>query len=1165
VPKRGVVRTYLFADLRDYTSFVEMRGDAAATRLLRAYRTLFRAEIRRSRGAEIKTEGDSFYVVFRTPGDAVRCALGVMRRARRHLARHSDLPLRIGIGINTGESEKHDKGYVGSAVILASRLAGQAEAGRVLVTDTVRSLVRTGALAPMRDLGTWKLKGVAQSVHVYEVETTDGDGARAVGPALRLPALLTPPPLRGATGLVVCPELVQREKPLAGLLDQLGAAAQGQSRFVALTGEAGVGKSRLVRELARIAHDDGFYVFGGRSHASAATPYEPFVAALRPYVQARGSEILRRVLGSLVTELGRLLPELDVVATDTAHVLPDDERRERFFRAAQLMLEDAAALRPVLLVLEDAHEADTATRDLLRYLATNLHVGICLVFTYREEDVRPTDPLRALVAELDRERRLMRVSVDPLDAYGVAQMARAMVPDRWNEALVTSVLERSEGVPFFVEELLKTALDDPAAGPGRLPLPRTVRDSVQTRVSRLAEEHGRGIAELLELAAVAGVPLGYELLVRMSGRAEAAASEDLAACVEAQLLERPPTQTEIYQFRHTLTRDAIENAIPQSRRRRLHLRIAEALEASPGDARARASALAKHYAEGGEPARSIRYGRDAAKAATALGAYATAIELLREAAGHALGLGEEPEVLEELAAALQAAGRAHEAEDAIVRARELFASRQDTEHVARLDVRLANVLRMQGRRGEAVIAVKRAIEVLRDRHSDDLVDAIVTHANLAWAAMDAAQAANLAREALAVGDGAGSTRAAVAALSVLGAALARLNDPEGTRILREAIRRGRDAGLHAEVVSAYLELGRAERRVGNWEEAGVATRAGLEVARERGLEFTQARLLAQLGYIYFSQGRLNEARAVAEQSVALAEPGNIAALGAMTTLADVLSQQGDYTAALAILDQVTPHIERADPDLQAAFLSQRARPLAGLGRLDEAAAAVRRGVDLYLQGPPGGGITTFLIAGEIFEARRDAEEVRRLIADAERHFSGNDAATVRVLRHELAAILVRCERGDAATLFSRVADEYEALGVPLRAAHRRATAAIERLRDPAIRASARRELAGIRAELLSRGALRYVAAIDAASRTTAVVRRTQAGGALSGRDVQVALLISRGLTNRAISSELGVTSARAAALVRAVLQRLGVARRSQVAGWVIQRLGAEMGGAVATK
>src|SRR2546427_10934526 len=124
-----VVRTYLFADLRDYTAFVETRGDAAAARLLRAYRSIVRAEIRAKRGVEVKTEGDSFYLVFNTPGDAVRCALGIARRAKAHNERHADLPLRIGIGINTGEAIEHDKAYVGSAVILASRRAPQAEAG----------------------------------------------------------------------------------------------------------------------------------------------------------------------------------------------------------------------------------------------------------------------------------------------------------------------------------------------------------------------------------------------------------------------------------------------------------------------------------------------------------------------------------------------------------------------------------------------------------------------------------------------------------------------------------------------------------------------------------------------------------------------------------------------------------------------------------------------------------------------------------------------------------------------------------------------------------------------------------------------------------------------------------------------------------------------------
>src|SRR5439155_15205403 len=219
---------------------------------------------------------------------------------------------------------EHDGAYIGSAVILAARLAQQAEAGRNLVTDTVRALVRTGGHAAMRDVGLWKLKGVAQSVHVFELETTESSVSRAVGPTLRLPAVLVPPPLRGATGLVVCPELVQREAQLAALLEHIGAAATGESRIVALAGEAGVGKTRLVRELARVANDDGFYVFGGRSHASAALPYEPFVAALRPYVRARGTEILRRLLGTLTGELRRLLPEIELPAASDDMTVPDD-------------------------------------------------------------------------------------------------------------------------------------------------------------------------------------------------------------------------------------------------------------------------------------------------------------------------------------------------------------------------------------------------------------------------------------------------------------------------------------------------------------------------------------------------------------------------------------------------------------------------------------------------------------------------------------------------------------------------------------------------------------------------------------------------------------------------------------------------------------------------
>jgi DNA-binding NarL/FixJ family response regulator len=1010
----------------------------------------------------------------------------------------------------------------------------------------------------MRDLGTWKLKGIAESVHVYDVESAPASAARSLGPALRIPAVLLPPPLRGAAGLLMCPDLVQRDESMAALTTHLADTARGDSRFVALTGEAGVGKSRLVRELARVANEEGFYVFGGRSHRSAATPYEPFVAALRPYAQARGGEILQRVFGPLIVELRRLLPELDIAAPPSAALVPEEERRERFQRAIHLLLEDAATQRPVLLVLEDMHEADIASLDLLRYLTTSLHGGVYVVFTYREEDVGPTHPLRALVAELDRERRLGHVRVEPLDLAGVAGMTRALLPERASDELAAAVFARSEGVPFYVEELLKTAIDDPQARHDRLPLPRTVRDSVQMRVARLAEERGHEVADLLEAAAVAGIPLRLDVLERIAGRDAVRVGDDLAACVEAQLLERPPTTDEIYQFRHTLTRDAIEAAIPLSRRKRLHARVAAAIEAM-GPSAQRAPMLAYQFAAAGEPAKAVRYAREAARAATTVGAFGSAIDLLTTAAVHANGAADEPAVLEELASAHAAAGRASEAEAALLRARDLVRKPVD---IARIDVRMAGVLRMQGHRGEAIAAVRRAIETFERENAAGLDEALVVLANLQWAEGAAGEAVTQARHALETAERHRSEPAAVAALTVLGASRALAAHDEGARTLREAIARARRGGLEDEAVNAYYELARAERRVGSWEAAGAAGREGLALARQRGLEFAQARLLAQLGHIYFSQGRLNDAREVAEQSVALARPGTIAATNAITTLADVLSQQGDHRGALALLDQVAPQMEHADPDLRAAYLAERARPLLGLGRLDEAAASVRRGVEMHLASTPGAGITTFLVAAEVAEARRDAADARWLVEEAGAHFAKLQSPTVRVLRHELAAVLDRCEGRDAARSFAAVADEYDELGVPLRALYRRATAAMERLAAGA--RTSRAELVRIGNDLRARGALRYASIVDAALRVRPS-RAPAAAGPLSDRDLEVALLVSRGLTDAAIAARLDTTPARANAQVRAVLGRLGVARRSQVAGWVVQRLGAEMGSAPRAK
>jgi len=1139
------MRTFLFADLRDYTGFVESRGDAAASALIRAFRSTVRAAVTASRGAEIRTEGDSFYVVFASPGEAIRCAMRIQRRAASHGRRRPELPLRIGIGINTGEAVERDGDIVGSAVIVAARLAQQARAHAILVTDTVRSLVRTTGLAPLRDAGAWTLKGVSEPVHVFEVEPAKTTVGRALAPSLRLPAMLQATPTSATSGLVVCPELVQREIALAALLEHLGAAAVGESRIVAVSGEGGIGKSRLVRELAALAQPDGFHVFGGRAHATGA-PYEPFVAALRPYAHARGTEVLRRLLGALIVELRRLLPEVELRADRTETGVPDEERRERFLRTIHLLLEDAAAQRPVLLVLEDFHDADVASRDLLRYLAASFRAGICILLTYRDEEVGPAHPLRAVLAELDRDRRLARVPLSPLDRAGVERMTAALLPGRDVSTLARAVYERTEGIPFYVEELLKTALDDPDADPDRLALPRTIADSVRLRVTRLVGSRGAAIADLLETAAVAAVPLGYDLLVRLSERPEADAAADLAAAVEAQLLERPPTTTELYQYRHSLTREAVKAGISPARKRRLHLRVATAIE-SLGDTGARAALLAHHFSAAGERAKALMYARAGAANDVRVGAYGSAIDLLRDAVAMAAGTNEEPAVLEELAVALQAAGRAAEAEEAIERARHLARIGRDDERLARLDIRLASVLRMQGRRAEAISAVKRAVAALEGRGGPQLAEAVATHAALVWAENDPEQAAALAMQALELAERHGETAVRVRALTVLGASLCRLGNASGREQLEQAIRVGVEEGDVADVPSAYLELSRALQSLGEWEAARATAGDGAKLAQAHGLEFAQATLLTQVASTLYTLGRYREAREALERAATLARPDTVAATGARAMLALTLAMLGENAAALALADDLAERLPRADPDQHARVLGARSSALLGLGRLDEAWAAARGALDVVAAGTPSGGLT-FLVAAEILETRREPDALAELIAEFDAKLAAPEVPIARAIRAEMQAIHDMLLGHSSPQAFAAVAAAYDDVGVPVRALYRRATAAF--LENAHVPGRAAR-LEQFRSDLIERGAVRFAAAID--RRMSRAGEKPAAGDPLGEHDLKLALLVARGLTDTRIAAELGLTAVEAARAIRAVLRRLGISRRSQLAGWAVER------------
>jgi class 3 adenylate cyclase len=206
---------FLFADLRDYTRYVETRGDQAAAALLEAYRALVRAAVAEHGGAEIKTEGDSFYVVFPSASAAVQCGLEIIRSAAE--AREAgSAPIQVGIGVHAGETVETAEGYVGSAVNVAARVCAQARAGELLVTDTVRALTRTFLPVRFVDRRSRRLKGIAEPIVLYRVEPLE-EGATLAPKRRRLPGGLTAP-----SGL---PRTARVAALLAGLL--IGGAAAG--------------------------------------------------------------------------------------------------------------------------------------------------------------------------------------------------------------------------------------------------------------------------------------------------------------------------------------------------------------------------------------------------------------------------------------------------------------------------------------------------------------------------------------------------------------------------------------------------------------------------------------------------------------------------------------------------------------------------------------------------------------------------------------------------------------------------------------------------------------------------------------------------------------------------------------------------------------------------
>jgi DNA-binding SARP family transcriptional activator len=602
-PRRATA-TILFSDLADSTGMRLRLGDEAADRVRREHDRRLRDVLGLHGGREVKALGDGVMAVCDAAGDAVACAIDMQRAIDRQSDR-GGVVLGLRIGIAAGDVAWEGDDCFGTPVVEAQRLCAAAAPGRILVADAVRLLAGGDRAAELRDAGELALRGFEHPVRAWEV----------MWAAERSVSI----PLAGA--LDVGGAFAGRETELALVRGAWDAATGGARRAVLVTGEPGIGKTRLAAELGAHARSQNGVVLYGRCDEGLAAPAQPFAEALGAYAAACPIDELRVQLGRRAGDLLPILPALVQRLPGVAEPEPaePDVERLRAFEAAVALLEAAASSARVLLVLDDLHWADELSLLLLRHvLRTEMAARLLVLATYRDTEPSRSPLLADVVTGLARQPDVIRIELGPLAEPDVAALLAYAGRDR---TLAAGVRATTHGNPFFVAEVVRALGEE--ADPGTAITPRA-RDVVRGRLARLPS----GVADLLAVAAVAGPEFDVDV-VAAAGGVETERTLDILEAAELAGLVRSTGSFDRFGFTHALVRQAIVDDLPAGRRVRMHARVAHALEGAAGERAVAASDLAAHFdAAGGlvDAERTLEHARRAADEAAERLAFDVAAE-----------------------------------------------------------------------------------------------------------------------------------------------------------------------------------------------------------------------------------------------------------------------------------------------------------------------------------------------------------------------------------------------------------------------------------------------------------------------------------------------------------------------------------------------------------
>jgi len=690
--------------------------------------------------------------------------------------------------------------------------------------------------------------------------------------------------------------LVSRQHEVRRILTAVDAVVGGNGRLVMLTGEPGIGKTRLAQEVALEAGRRGFLVASGRCYEPEQdVPFYPFLEVLAA-ARSAAPRAIRDDVPRRWPYLGWLLPENVLQASAPARRgwMRDVGDEQLLLWAVSSFLRAVAEEMPVAVLLDDLHWADGASVKLLLHLARHTRGDrVLLLGTYRDVELGPPGALRVPLAralvDLNRERLVERVSVHRLDQKGTAELIVATMGDiEVSPELAALVHRGTDGNPFFIQEVVRALVDrgEIYREGGRwtyrdirsFQAPETVRAAIGERLARLPAE----IQAVLYRASVLGQTFDFDVLRALGSSSEEELDAALEAAVAAGLIreEGLSAGTLRVSFTHALTRQALYEDLSLRRRRSLHLAAGEVLQRLPDAVRQqRAAELAWHFREGGDRERAVRYTLLAGDQAVTVFAYGeaerlfrTAVELLaagdRTPAEAPLG----PEALAKLGRVLHTIERYDEALTVMEQAASLYRMQGNGTGEGQIVAEIGWIHHNRGTDEEGVAYLQPQVAALeREGRQPAVLAALYTGlARLFFGLGRYTEELAAAERAVTLAREVGDQMLMAVAQARRGAALMTVGRREEAReALEEAVALAEATGNLGTMTVALDNLGEIGRDGGDYRQAQRDFERAAELAEQTGVPGRIAWTLTKLGRIHLLQGKWTQARAIFERALRL--------------------------------------------------------------------------------------------------------------------------------------------------------------------------------------------------------------------------------------------------------------------------------------------------------